>query len=140
MMCLLSDGVLCVNLLLILTLVLILCLPIFSSLKKYLSQVMGYPVILFCLFYNQIQAASQSKKGLYFPILEIFFPNLRILLGFIPKFKRQRLYPQKGNKITDITHVFSPINICQVLRKLFHHEADTSQGTRQVLMQCNKYV
>ena len=24
-------------------------------------------MILFCLFYSQIQAASQSKKGLYFP-------------------------------------------------------------------------
>ena len=27
----------------------------------------GYSVILFCLFYSRIQAAFQSKKGLYFP-------------------------------------------------------------------------
>ena len=57
-------------------------------------------VILFCLFYSRIQAASQSKKGLYFPNFGEFFPNLQILLGFIPNFKRQRLYPEKGNKIT----------------------------------------
>ena len=29
-----------------------------------------------------------------------FFPNLKILLGFIIKFKRHRLYPKNGNKIT----------------------------------------
>ena len=57
-------------------------------------------LILFCLFYREIQTASQSKMACIFPILEIFFPNLRILLGFILKFKRHRLHPQKGNKIT----------------------------------------
>ena len=43
-------------------------------------------VILFCLFYSRIQAASHSRKGLYFPNLGDFFPYLRILLEFIPKF------------------------------------------------------
>ena len=33
-------------------------------------------------------------------ILVFFFPiYLRILLGFIPKIKRYRLYPKVGNKI-----------------------------------------
>ena len=37
------------------------------------------PVFLFCLFYSRIQAASQSIRGLYFPIFDtVFFPNLRI--------------------------------------------------------------
>ena len=57
-------------------------------------------VILLSLFYSRIQAASQSKKGLYFPNFGDFFPNLRILLGFIPISKMHRLYPKKGNKIT----------------------------------------
>ena len=34
------------------------------------------------------------------PVFSHFFPNLRILLGFIPKFKRHRLYPKVGNKFT----------------------------------------
>ena len=37
-----------------------------------------------------------------------FFPNLRILLGFILKFKRHRLYPQNSNKITGPIHVSNP--------------------------------
>ena len=57
-------------------------------------------VILFCLVYSWIQAASRSKTGLYFPNYEEFFPHLRIFWGVIPKFKRNRLYPKKGNKIT----------------------------------------
>ena len=43
----------------------------------------------------------QIKKGLYFPNFGDFFPNLKILLGFISKFKRHRLFTKKGNKITD---------------------------------------
>ena len=62
----------------------------------------SFTVILFCLFYSRIKAASQSKKGLYFPIFGDSFPNLRILLRFISKFKRHRLCPKEGNKITDL--------------------------------------
>ena len=43
---------------------------------------------------------SQSKKGLYFPNLWDFFPQPEDFIRFIPKFKRHRLYPKKGNKIT----------------------------------------
>ena len=43
-------------------------------------------VILFCIFYSQIQAASQSKKGLYFTDFGDFFSKPGDLLGFIPKF------------------------------------------------------
>ena len=64
------------------------------------SSISVSPVILFCLFYSRTQAASQSKKGMYFPNFWRFSPNLRILLGFISKFKGHRLYPKKGNKIT----------------------------------------
>ena len=60
-------------------------------------------VISFTLFYSQIEAASQSKKGLYFPNFGEFFPNLPIFGGFIPKVKRHRLYLQKGIKITDLS-------------------------------------
>ena len=42
---------------------------------------------------------ANPKKVCIFPILDIF-PNLRILLGFILKLKRHRLYPQNDNKIT----------------------------------------
>ena len=48
------------------------------------------------------------KKGLYFPNFGDFFLNLRILLRFIPKFKRQRLYPKKANKTTVMTVFISP--------------------------------
>ena len=58
-------------------------------------------VILFCLFYSRIQAAFQSKKRPIFPIFIYFFPDLKILLGFIPKFKRHRMYPKVGYKITE---------------------------------------
>ena len=64
--------------------------------------VFPYTVILFCLFYSPIQAASQFKIDLYFPNFGEFILNLMILLGFILKFKRQRLYPKNSNKITDI--------------------------------------
>ena len=41
------------------------------------------------------------QKGPVFSQFWRFFPYLRILLGFIPKFKRHRLHPQIGNKITE---------------------------------------
>ena len=66
-----------------------------------------YAPILFCLFYSRIQAASQSKKGQCFPYFGEFFPNLRILFGFNPKFKRHRLQSSRKRRITRIgTHVF----------------------------------
>ena len=55
---------------------------------------------------NQIYYAENYAVGttiphvLFDPVFDIFFPNLRILLGFIPKFKRHRLYPKVGNKTT----------------------------------------
>ena len=76
-----------------------------------------YAPILFCLFYSRIQAASQSQKGQYFPYFGEFFPNLRILFGFIPKFKRHRLYPPKGDRITESGFIF--------IKQVQHHLIDT---------------
>ena len=70
-----------------------------------------FAVILFSLFYSRIQAASQSKKSLYFPYFGDFFPKPAVLLGCILKFKRHRLYPKKGNKITVLAiNIYSRIS------------------------------
>ena len=82
------------------------CLPVRGDNPRVLASGLSYlqvgrygiTVILFCLFYSRIQAASQSKRPVFSQIGH-FFPKLRILLGFIPKFKRHRLY-KTSNKIT----------------------------------------
>ena len=54
----------------------------------------------FAYFTAEYRLLSNPKKACIFPILEIFFPNLRILLGFFHKFKRHRQFPQKGYEVT----------------------------------------
>ena len=46
----------------------------------------------------------QIKKAYIVPVFcfFLFFHNLMILLGFIPKFKKHRLYPKVSNKITGV--------------------------------------
>ena len=60
----------------------------------------GMAVILFCLFYSRIQAASQSKKRPIFSQFLIFISQSKDFISIIPKFKWHRLYPKEGNKIT----------------------------------------
>ena len=64
----------------------------------------GLPVILFCLFNSRIQAASQSKNGLYFQNFGYFYPNLRILFGFIPNSKGSGCIPKKAIKLLLTIH------------------------------------
>ena len=59
-------------------------------------------VILFCLLYSRIQAASQSKKGLYFPNFRDFFFQFE---DFIYS-KGTGYIPQKDNKITACSYLF----------------------------------
>ena len=75
----------------------------------------GRTVILFCLFNSRIQLLP-NQKGLYFPNFGDFFPKLRILLGFIPKFKMHRLH-KKSNKITVSLFYTTHISV-----ELAHHE------------------
>ena len=76
---------------------------------------------LFCLLYSSIhRLLPKSKKGLYFPNLwYTFFP----IWGFhyIPKFKRHRLYPKVGIKITVKCHA---LIIDFLFFSLFHFLSD----------------
>ena len=58
------------------------------------------PVILFCLFYSRIQAASQSKIDLYFPNFGDFFPQLDDFIGIYSKIQKTQAVSRNGNKIT----------------------------------------
>ena len=55
---------------------------------------------------------SGKKKACIVQIFYYFFPNLRILIGFIPKFKRHRLYPQNRQFMKSLMfgyHVKQPV-------------------------------
>ena len=55
-------------------------------------------MILFCIFYSRIQAASQSKKGLYFSNFRDFFPTGGFYWDLFQIQKACRLYPKMAIK------------------------------------------
>ena len=58
------------------------------------------PVILFCLFYSRIQAASHSRKERYFPKLGVLYWDL------FPNSKGTGCIPKKAIKSLQVTVTF----------------------------------
>ena len=67
----------------------------YSNLVDLQEHVQRFYFVCFTVKYTLL---PNPKTACIFPISDIY----RILVGFIPKFKRQRLYPKVGNKITDV--------------------------------------
>ena len=58
------------------------------------------------LFYSQIQDASQSKKGLYFPNLGDFFPTWGFYWDLFPNSKDIGCLPRKAIKSLGLFHIY----------------------------------